>query len=146
MVSLVGLFADPERVTRVLTDTVAQLGPSTAANTFKGPIESITSNRGAAGVLFVVGVIAALWSASGYVSAFADASNTIYAVRGDRRNHDHLLRPLAARLTPFPRLDSRLESTKDQETLDVRRMVRHDAQTGRDRHRGRADHLAQERR
>jgi membrane protein len=81
MVSLVGLFADPERVTRVLTDTVGQLGPSTAAETFKGPIESITSNRGAAGVLFLVGVIAALWSASGYVSAFADA---IYEVEEGR--------------------------------------------------------------
>ena len=80
MVSLVGLVADPARVTRVLTDTVAELGPSTAASTFQGPIESITSNRGAAGVLFVVGVVAALWSASSYVSAFADACNSIYEV------------------------------------------------------------------
>jgi membrane protein len=84
MVSLIGLFADPERVTRVLTDTVGELGPSTAADTFQGPIESITSNRGAAGILFVVGVVAALWSASGYVSAFADACNTIYEVREGR--------------------------------------------------------------
>ena len=84
MVSLIGLFADPERVTRVLTDTAGQLGPATAAETFQGPIESITSNRGAAGILFVVGVVAALWSASGYVSAFADASNTIYEVREGR--------------------------------------------------------------
>ena len=80
MVSLVGLLADPERVTRVLTDTVSQLGPSTAADTFQRPIESITSNRGAAGVVFVVGVAVALWSASTYVSAFADASNAIYEV------------------------------------------------------------------
>jgi membrane protein len=80
MVSLVGLLANPERVTRVLTDTVSELGPSTAAQTFQGPIESITSNRGAAGVLFIVGIAAALWSASGYVSAFADASNSIYEV------------------------------------------------------------------
>jgi len=84
MVSLVGLFADPASVTRVLTDTAGQLGPATAAKTFQGPIESITSNRGAAGILFVVGVIAALWSASGYVSAFADACNSIYEVREGR--------------------------------------------------------------
>jgi membrane protein len=80
LVSLVGLFASPERVTRVLTDTVAELGPATAAKTFQGPIESLTSSRGTAGVMFVVGVLAALWAASGYVSAFADASNTIYEV------------------------------------------------------------------
>jgi len=84
MVSLVGLFADPASVTRILTDTAGQLGPATAAKTFQGPIESITSNRGAAGVLFVVGVVAALWSASGYVSAFADACNSIYEVREGR--------------------------------------------------------------
>ena len=80
MVSLIGLLASPERVTRVLTDTVAQLGPETAATTFQGPIESITSNRGAAGVMLVVGIVAALWSASSYVSALADACNTIYEV------------------------------------------------------------------
>src|SRR5919108_1215529 len=84
LVSLVGLFANPERVTRVLTDTVTELGPSSAAKTFQGPIESITSNRGAAGVMFVVGVVAALWSASGYVSAFSDACNSIYGVEEGR--------------------------------------------------------------
>ena len=84
MVSLVGLFADPNRVTSVLTDTVSQLGPETAAKTFQGPIESITSNRGAAGVVFVIGIVAALWSASGYVSAFSDAANVIYEVEEGR--------------------------------------------------------------
>lgn len=84
LVSLVGLFADPVRVTKVLTDTVSQLGPASAAKTFQGPIQSITSNRGAAGVMFVVGVVAALWSASGYVSAFTEASNSIYEVHEGR--------------------------------------------------------------
>jgi membrane protein len=97
MVSLVGLLADPERVTRVLTDTVSELGPSTAAQTFHGPIESITSNRGAAGVLFVVGVVAALWSASSYVSAFTDASNSIYEV--DEGRPFWRLKPLQLAIT-----------------------------------------------
>jgi membrane protein len=64
----------------VLTDTVSELGPATTAKTFQGPVESITANRGTAGVMFVVGVLAALWSASSYVSAFAAASNSIYEV------------------------------------------------------------------
>jgi membrane protein len=84
LVSLVGLFGDPERTTKVLTDTVSELGPATAASTFEGPIESITSNRGAAGIMFVVGVASALWAASGYVSAFAEASNSIYEVEEGR--------------------------------------------------------------
>ena len=80
LVSLVGLVADPVRVTKVLTDTVSQLGPDSAAKTFKGPIGSITAHRGTAGIVFVAGVLTALWAASGYVSAFADAANTIYEV------------------------------------------------------------------
>jgi len=84
LVSLVGLLADPARVTKVLTDTVSQMGPSTAADTFQGPIESLTSSRGTAGIMFFVGVVSALWAASGYVSAFADACNTIYEVEEGR--------------------------------------------------------------
>jgi membrane protein len=84
MVSLVGLFGDPARVTKVLTDTVSELGPSTAAKTFQAPIESITSNRGGAGIVLVVSIAGALWAASGYVSAFTDASNTIYQVEENR--------------------------------------------------------------
>src|SRR3954465_2402410 len=84
MVSLVGLFGDPARVPKVLTDTVSELGPSTAAKTFQAPIESITSNRGGAGIVLVVSIAGALWAASGYVSAFTDASTTIYEVEEGR--------------------------------------------------------------
>jgi membrane protein len=78
LVSIVGLFGDPVSTTRKLTDIVTAIGPSTAADTFAGPIRSLTSNRGAAGVLFVLGLALALWSASGYVGAFMRASNVIY--------------------------------------------------------------------
>jgi membrane protein len=84
MVSLVGLVADPKTVTKFLTDVISSLGPSSAVDTFKGPIDSITSNSGTAGIVAIVGVAAALWSASGYVSAFTDASNTIYEVEEGR--------------------------------------------------------------
>ena len=78
LVSIVGLFGDPQETTRQITDIVAQLGPSSATDTFQGPIESITSNQSAAGVLLVVGLGIALWSASGYVGAFMRASNVIW--------------------------------------------------------------------
>jgi membrane protein len=97
LVSLIGVFADPVRVTKVLTDTVSELGPSTAAQTFQGPIESITGSRGTAGIMLVVGVIGALWAASGYVSAFADASNTIYEVEEGRPFYK--LKPLQLAIT-----------------------------------------------
>jgi len=84
MVALVGLFANPDTVTRFLTDVIGALGPESAVDTFKEPIESVTADRGAAGILAIVGVASALWSASGYVGAFTEASNTIYEVEEGR--------------------------------------------------------------
>jgi membrane protein len=78
LVSVLGVFGDPATTTQKITDVVTQIGPQTAADTFKGPIESITSDRGQAGVLFFVGLGAALWSASGYIGAFMRASNIVY--------------------------------------------------------------------
>ena len=84
LVSIVGLVGDPATVTRTLTDVVSSIGPASAVDTFKGPIESITSNRGAAGILLFVGIAAALWTASGYVGAFMRAANVIYEVEEGR--------------------------------------------------------------
>jgi membrane protein len=78
LVSLVGLFGDPEATTEKVTEIVTALGPESAADTFAGPIESITSNRGAAGLTLVIGLATALWSASAYIGAFIRASNVIY--------------------------------------------------------------------
>ena len=78
LVSIVGLFGDPESTTQSITDIVTDLGPDSAADTFAEPIQSITDNRSAAGVLFFVGLGAALWSASGYVGAFMRAANVIW--------------------------------------------------------------------
>ncbi len=78
LVSVLGLVADPVETTRAITDVVTQIGPSTAADTFREPIESITSNQSAAGLLLIVGLATALWSASGYVGAFMRAANVIW--------------------------------------------------------------------
>jgi membrane protein len=78
LVSIVGLVGNPATTTRELTEIVAKLGPSSATKTFEGPIRSITSNRSSAGILLIVGAVAALYSASSYVSAFARASNVIF--------------------------------------------------------------------
>jgi membrane protein len=78
MVSLIGIFGDPTSTTRSLTEIIGEIGPESAAETFKGPIESITENRGTAGFALVFGILAALWSASGYTGAFMRASNVIY--------------------------------------------------------------------
>lgn len=78
MVSLIGLVGDPESTTSSLTEIITTIGPESAGETFSGPIESVASNRSAAGFAFVLGLAVALWSASGYVGAFIRASNVIY--------------------------------------------------------------------
>jgi membrane protein len=78
LVAIVGLVGDPATTTKALTDMVTKLGPSSAAETFAGPIKSITSNRGTAGFVFIVGLATALWSASAYVGAFMRAANVVY--------------------------------------------------------------------
>src|ERR1051325_3545450 len=75
MVSLIGIFGDPKSTTESLTEIITDLGPASAAETFEGPIKSITESQGTAGITFVLGLAAALWSASGYIGAFMRASN-----------------------------------------------------------------------
>lgn len=78
MVSLLGIFGDPQTTTAKLTEIITELGPESGAETFAGPIKSIVENQSAAGFAFVFGLAVALWSASGYVGAFIRASNIIY--------------------------------------------------------------------
>jgi membrane protein len=78
MVSLIGIFGDPRSTTESLTEIITEIGPASAAETFEGPIESITESSGTAGVALILGILASLWSASGYTGAFMRASNIIY--------------------------------------------------------------------
>jgi membrane protein len=80
LVALLGLFGRYPETTDALLRIVSEIGPSSAVQTFKGPIEGVIRNKGGAGALLGIGLLAALWSASGYVGAFMRASNTIYEV------------------------------------------------------------------
>jgi membrane protein len=78
MVSLIGIFGDPKSTTESLTEIITEIGPRSAAETFEGPIKSITESSGTAGFALVLGIVVSLWSASGYTGAFMRASNIIY--------------------------------------------------------------------
>ena len=97
LVSIVGIVGDPATVTKALTDVISSIGPASAVDTFKGPIEEITKSSGTAGILLIVGIASALWTASGYVGAFMRASNTIYEVEEGRSFFK--LRPLQMLVT-----------------------------------------------
>jgi membrane protein len=84
LVAIVGLVGDPHTVTKEMTTLVTSIGPASAAQTFKAPIEGLTKSSGTAGILLIVGIASALWTASGYVGAFMRASNVIYEVEEGR--------------------------------------------------------------
>src|SRR5687767_574987 len=78
VVSVLGLIG--ESATQPLLDNLTELTPGPAQEIVTSAIQNLNQNQGAAGVLFVVGLATALWSASGYVGAFMRASNSIYEV------------------------------------------------------------------
>ncbi len=84
MVAVVGLVGDPQTITKEMTKLVTSIGPASAAQTFKGPIQSLTKSSGTAGILAIVGIVSALSTASGYVGGFMRASNSIYEVQEGR--------------------------------------------------------------
>jgi membrane protein len=81
LVSILGLIGDS--ATEPLIENVEALAPGPAQEILLGAIEQITSAQ-AAGLALVLGLAGALWSASGYVGAFARASNRIYEVEEGR--------------------------------------------------------------
>jgi membrane protein len=84
LVAILGVFGSYPETTDALLRIVDKLGPSSAVETFRDPIESVVRNKGGAGALLGFGLLGALWSASAYVGAFIRASNVIYQVEERR--------------------------------------------------------------
>jgi membrane protein len=82
LVSILGLAGDS--ATQSVLDNLDELGPGPANDIVSGAIREVSSSQGTAGVALIVGLAAALWSASGYVGAFSRASNVIYEVEEGR--------------------------------------------------------------
>ena len=82
LVSIVGLMGND--TTQSLIDNLGQVAPGPAKDIFTSAIENLQKNQGAAGIMLIVGIAVAIWSASGYVSAFMRASNAIYDVEEGR--------------------------------------------------------------
>ena len=82
LVSILGLVG--ESATQPLIDNLGTVAPGPAQEIFTSALENLQGDQGAAGVLFVIGLLGALWSASGYVAAFMRASNAIYDIEEGR--------------------------------------------------------------
>lgn len=82
IVSVLGLIGPS--VTQPLIHNLSSVAPGPARPILASGVTNVQSHRGTAAVAFVVGLVAALWSASGSVAAFMRASNVVWDVEEGR--------------------------------------------------------------
>ncbi|MFJ6783141.1 YihY/virulence factor BrkB family protein [Streptomyces yangpuensis] len=78
LVSLLGL-AGESTVGRVL-DNLQQLAPGSARDVIGDAVEQLQGRSGVGSLMALVGLVVAMWSASGYVAAFIRSANAVYDV------------------------------------------------------------------
>jgi membrane protein len=79
VVSILGLVGDPQKMVADVLRIASDLGVSSVDDTLE-PILTQLTDAPAAGVTLVLGLVLALWSASGYVAAFSRGMNRVYEI------------------------------------------------------------------
>lgn len=82
LVSVLGLVG--RSATDPLLTNLGGFAPGPAHEILEKALHGLTDSRGGAGILFIVGLAGAIWSASGYIGAFIRASNSIWDVEEGR--------------------------------------------------------------
>ena len=83
VVSLLGVFGEGKRTTDALLELAGEVGPSSTVDTLRAPISQLVESP-SAGTALLIGIVGAVWSASGYVGAFGRAMNRIYEIEEGR--------------------------------------------------------------
>src|SRR3954465_1650525 len=96
LVALLGVVGQ-EGTIHPFIQSLRDAGLGSAADNIQGPLNDVVRQKGGAGALLGVGLLGAVWSASGYLGAFMRASNAIYEVEEGRPFWK--LRPLQVALT-----------------------------------------------
>ncbi|MFF0887134.1 YihY/virulence factor BrkB family protein [Streptomyces sp. NPDC003456] len=76
LVSLLGLAG--KSTTDAVLENLQKFAPGSARTIITGAVEQLQGNAGVGSVMAIVGLVLAIWSASGYVAAFIRASNAVY--------------------------------------------------------------------
>lgn len=79
LVSLLGIFGQAQKTTSALLHILQGIAPGQTVETLRPVVEGLASSS-SAGLTLVLGVLIALWSASGYVAAFGRAMNRVYEI------------------------------------------------------------------
>jgi membrane protein len=96
LISLLGVVGQAQTSVENVTKVLKPLVSASTLHTIHPALVNIASSRGA-GIGLVIGLLGALWSASGYVGAFGRALNRVYEI--DEGRPFWKLRPLMLLLT-----------------------------------------------
>jgi len=78
LVSLLGMLSNDGATT--VKDAVREIAPNEQLQNLVNTVLGQVKDPGTAGLAAIIGIVAAFWSASGYIAAFMRASNAIYDV------------------------------------------------------------------
>src|SRR3954468_5836108 len=78
LVSVLGVIGPS--ATQPLLDQLGTVAPGPARDILTNVLTSLEQNQGGSTVALIIGLVLAIWSASGYISAFMDASNNVWDV------------------------------------------------------------------
>ncbi|WP_256105237.1 MULTISPECIES: YihY/virulence factor BrkB family protein [Streptomyces] len=76
LVSILGLAG--KSATQSVLDNLQKLAPGPARDIITQAVQQLQGSGGVGGIMAVVGLVLAIWSASGYIAAFIRASNAVY--------------------------------------------------------------------
>ncbi|MEU2928968.1 YihY/virulence factor BrkB family protein [Streptomyces sp. NPDC007251] len=78
LVSILGLTG--RSTTDKVLSNLQKLAPGSARDVITGAVKQVQGSAGIGSVLAIVGLVVAVWSASGYVAAFIRAANAVYDI------------------------------------------------------------------
>ncbi|MEU1515679.1 YihY/virulence factor BrkB family protein [Streptomyces sp. NPDC005811] len=78
LVSLLGVVG--QSATRAVLDNIQKLAPGAAQDILRGAVQQMQGRGGLGSLMAVVGLVLAVWSASGYVAAFIRSANAVYDI------------------------------------------------------------------
>ncbi|GAA2618229.1 YihY/virulence factor BrkB family protein [Streptomyces vastus] len=78
LISLIGIAG--QTATREVLDNIQRLAPGAARDVLSNAVQQLQGNAGIGSVMAIVGLVLAVWSASGYVAAFIRSANAVYDI------------------------------------------------------------------
>ncbi|WP_307176143.1 YihY/virulence factor BrkB family protein [Streptomyces africanus] len=78
LISLLGIVG--QSATQQVLDNIQKLAPGAAQDVLRNAVQQMQGKGGIGSVMAIVGLVLAVWSASGYVAAFIRSANAVYDV------------------------------------------------------------------